>query len=188
MLGEAFFTVFSNEYNLKCTDIDVNEDWLTFTDFRDLDSYKRSVKDFRPDFLFHLGAFTDLEYCEKNVEEIIIKQLQEAEKKDKDHPPPLSKSALIKKYRQGELDEDFIDIESRANIGVEIVTPAGMEEITSQISSWMQNMPTDRSKTTKMKIKDAKKSLIQEESNALINEEQIRQQAIKHVEENGIGI
>ena len=69
MLGEAFFSVFSNKYNLKCTDIDVNEEWLTFTDFRDLESYKKSVKDFGPDFLFHLGAFTDLEFCEKNIEE-----------------------------------------------------------------------------------------------------------------------
>mgnify|MGYP001492764069 CR=1 FL=1 len=69
MLGEAFFIVFSEEYDLKCTDIDVNEDWLTFTDFRDLQSYKKSVKNFHPDFLFHIGAFTDLEFCEENVEE-----------------------------------------------------------------------------------------------------------------------
>jgi len=69
MLGEAFFVVFSEEYDLKCTDIDLNEDWLTFTDFRDLESYKKSVKDFNPDFLFHIGAFTDLEFCEENVEE-----------------------------------------------------------------------------------------------------------------------
>jgi dTDP-4-dehydrorhamnose reductase len=69
MLGEAFFIVFSEEYDLKCTDIDVNEDWLTFTDFRDLQSYKESVKNFHPDFLFHIGAFTDLEFCEENVEE-----------------------------------------------------------------------------------------------------------------------
>ena len=69
MLGEAFFLVFSEEYDLKCTDIDVNEDWLTFTDFRDLQSYKKSVKNFHPDFLFHIGAFTDLEFCEENVEE-----------------------------------------------------------------------------------------------------------------------
>ena len=69
MLGEAFFVVFSEEYDLKCTDIDVNEDWLTFTDFRDLESYKKSVKSFHPDFLFHIGAFTDLEFCEENVQE-----------------------------------------------------------------------------------------------------------------------
>jgi len=69
MLGEAFFVVFSEEYDLKCTDIDVNEDWLTFTDFRDLESYKKSVKNFHPDFLFHIGAFTDLEFCEENVQE-----------------------------------------------------------------------------------------------------------------------
>ena len=153
---------------------------------RDVDSIIRDLLAISISSMKETAYKENQKQAEKNVEEIIIKQLQEAEEKDKDKTPPLSKSELIKKYRQGELDEDFIDIESRANIGVEIVTPAGMEEITSQISNWMQNMPTDKSRMTKMKIKDAKKSLMQEESNALLNEEQIRQEAIKHVEENGI--
>ena len=63
MLGEAFYSVFSQDYNLKCTDIDVNDDWLRYLDFRDLDSYKKDVELFQPDYLFHLGAYTDLEYC-----------------------------------------------------------------------------------------------------------------------------
>ena len=69
MLGEAFYKVYSENYELKCTDIDINSDWLSYLDFRDLTSYEKAVKDFNPDYLFHLGAFTDLEYCEKNVEE-----------------------------------------------------------------------------------------------------------------------
>ena len=64
MLGEAFYRVFSQDYDLKCTDIDVNDDWLSYLDFRDLDSYKKDVESFQPDYLFHLGAYTDLEYCE----------------------------------------------------------------------------------------------------------------------------
>tara|TARA_B110000091_G_C13805784_1_gene472456 strand:- start:1453 stop:2358 length:906 start_codon:yes stop_codon:yes gene_type:complete len=68
MLGEAFYTQFKNDYNLKCTDIDVNEDWLSYLDFRDLDSYKKDVEEFKPDYLFHIGAFTDLEFCEENVD------------------------------------------------------------------------------------------------------------------------
>jgi dTDP-4-dehydrorhamnose reductase len=67
MLGEAFYSVFKESYNLKCTDINVNDDWLSFLDFRDFDLYKKDVEEFRPDYLFHLGAFTDLEYCEENV-------------------------------------------------------------------------------------------------------------------------
>lgn len=67
MLGEAFHLQFKADYELKCTDIDVNTDWLSYCDFRDLEAYKKDVIDFKPDYLFHLGAFTDLEYCEKNV-------------------------------------------------------------------------------------------------------------------------
>jgi dTDP-4-dehydrorhamnose reductase len=66
MLGEAFYKVFSTKYKLKCTDIDVNEKWLTYLDFRNYKKYYNDVNNFKADYLFHLGAYTDLEYCEKN--------------------------------------------------------------------------------------------------------------------------
>jgi dTDP-4-dehydrorhamnose reductase len=69
MLGEAFYLQFKDEYEIKCTDKDVNESWLSFLDFRNLEAYKKDVFDFKPDYLFHLGAFTDLEYCELHIEE-----------------------------------------------------------------------------------------------------------------------
>jgi len=69
MLGEAFYTQFKNDYDLKCTDKDVNENWLSFLDFRDYDAYLKDVEDFKPDYLFHLGAYTDLEFCEQNADE-----------------------------------------------------------------------------------------------------------------------
>jgi dTDP-4-dehydrorhamnose reductase len=69
MLGEAFYRQFKNEYEIKCTDKDVNEPWLTFLDFRDREAYRQEVMDFKPDYLFHLGAYTDLEFCEKNPED-----------------------------------------------------------------------------------------------------------------------
>lgn len=69
MLGEAFYEVFKKDYSLKCTDIDVNEEWLSSLDFRDLGAYKKDVVDFKPDCLVHLGAFTDLEYCEEHPDE-----------------------------------------------------------------------------------------------------------------------
>jgi len=69
MLGEAFYTQFKNEYLLKCTDKDVNVNWLSFLDFRDFEAYKKDVTDFNPDYLFHLGAYTDLEFCEQNRDE-----------------------------------------------------------------------------------------------------------------------
>jgi dTDP-4-dehydrorhamnose reductase len=67
MLGEAFYEVFTSlGHEIKCSDIDVNEPWLDFLDFRDYEQYFKAVKDFAPDFLFHLGAYTNLEYCELN--------------------------------------------------------------------------------------------------------------------------
>ena len=66
MLGEAFHKQFKDDYTLKCTDIDVNEDWLSYLDFRNETAYRKDVLEFNPDFLFHIGAYTDLEYCEKH--------------------------------------------------------------------------------------------------------------------------
>jgi len=66
MLGEAFYKIFSTKYKLKCTDIDVNEKWLSYLDFRNYQRYYNDVNNFKADYLFHLGAYTDLEYCEKN--------------------------------------------------------------------------------------------------------------------------
>lgn len=69
MLGEAFYKIFKEEYEVLCTDKDVNAPWLSFLDFRDFDEYKKQVKAFKPDYIFHLGAYTDLEFCELNVDD-----------------------------------------------------------------------------------------------------------------------
>ena len=71
MLGEAFYLEFSKDYELYCTDKDVNEKWLHYLDFCEKDNYKFEVKNFNPDYLFHIGAFTNLEYCEKHKAETI---------------------------------------------------------------------------------------------------------------------
>lgn len=69
MLGEAFYTQFKNDYEIKCTDKDVNDTWLSFLDFRDFEAYRKDVVAFKPNYLFHLGAYTDLEFCEQNVDD-----------------------------------------------------------------------------------------------------------------------
>ncbi len=58
MLGEAFYIQFKNNYEIKCTDNDINENWISFLDFRDFNAYKKDVLGFNPDYLFHLGAYT----------------------------------------------------------------------------------------------------------------------------------
>lgn len=72
MLGEAFKEVFEIEYDIKCTDKDVNSDWLSFLDFRDYEEYKSQVYDFKPEYLFHIGAHTGLEFCENNVDDAYL--------------------------------------------------------------------------------------------------------------------
>lgn len=69
MLGEAFYRLYSRSNTLRCTDKDVNADWLSFLDFRDGQAYRKDVVQFQPDFLFHLGAHTSLEYCEEHPDD-----------------------------------------------------------------------------------------------------------------------
>lgn len=72
MLGDAFYQVFNKDYELKCSDIDLNEDWLSYMDFRDEKKYKEDVHAFNPDFLFHIGAHTSLEFCEENKDDTYL--------------------------------------------------------------------------------------------------------------------
>ena len=69
MLGEAFHKVFSEDGDVRVTDIDLNEPWIDFIDFRDFQSYENDVVQFDPQYLFHLGAHTSLEYCEENPDD-----------------------------------------------------------------------------------------------------------------------
>lgn len=69
MLGEAFYRIYGKDNELKCTDKDPNDTWLSFLDFRDGGAYRKDVEAFRPDFLFHLGAYTSLEFCEQDPDD-----------------------------------------------------------------------------------------------------------------------
>lgn len=72
MLGEGFYQKFKDDYILKSTDKDVNDDWLSFMDFREFEKYKEDVKEFNPNYLFHIGAYTGLEYCEQNIDDTYL--------------------------------------------------------------------------------------------------------------------
>jgi len=92
MLGSAFYEIFSEEFTLKCSDIDVNEDWLSYLDFRDYKAYSHDVNEFLPDYLVHLGAYTDLEYCEANELDTFITNtisVEHAVKISNEHSIPL---------------------------------------------------------------------------------------------------
>jgi ATP-dependent HslUV protease ATP-binding subunit HslU len=92
-----------------------------------------------------------------------------------------------KKLREGELEDKEIEIEISASpIGVEIMAPPGMEEMTSQLQSMFSNISNDRKKTRKLKIADAHKILREEEAVKLIDDEDLKSRAIESVEQNGI--
>ena len=94
---------------------------------------------------------------------------------------------LRQKLRNGELDDKEIDIEvSAAPVGVEIMAPPGMEEMSSQLQSLFQNLQSGRTKARKLRIRDAIKVLKEEESAKMINEEDIKLRALASVEQNGI--
>jgi len=92
-----------------------------------------------------------------------------------------------KKLREGELDDREIEIEVAAPaLGVEIMGPPGMEEMTSQLQGMFQNMGGKPPKPKKMRVKEALKLLLEEESHKMVDEEEIKSRAIERVEQNGI--
>ncbi len=91
-----------------------------------------------------------------------------------------------KKLREGQLDDKEIEIDIAAQVSVEIMTPPGMEEMTSQLQSLFEGVSPSKKKKRKMKIKDAFKVLIDEEAAKLVNPEELKQQAIEAVEQHGI--
>ncbi len=92
-----------------------------------------------------------------------------------------------KKLREGELDEREIEVEVNvAPVGVEIMAPPGMEDMSSQLQSLFQNIGAGRTRTRKMRVKEAFKVLVDEEAAKLINEEEIKVKAVHNVEQNGI--
>jgi ATP-dependent HslUV protease ATP-binding subunit HslU len=92
-----------------------------------------------------------------------------------------------KKLREGELDDKEIEIEVAAqSMQAEIFAPPGMEELTSQIQGMFQNMGSNRKKSRKLKIAEARKLLIEEEAAKMVNDEEVKLEAVSNVEQNGI--
>ncbi len=92
-----------------------------------------------------------------------------------------------KKLREGDLDNKEVDVDlAQPNVGVEIMAPPGMEEMTSQLQNMFSNMGSDKKQTRKLKIKDALKQLKDEEASKMLNMDDLKAQAVELVEQNGI--
>ncbi len=92
-----------------------------------------------------------------------------------------------KKLREGALDEQEIEVEvSSPSLGVEIIAPPGMEEMTAQLQGLFQNMGGRRARPRKVKVREARKLLVEEEAARLVNEDEIKTKALTRVEQHGI--
>ncbi|KOO06581.1 HslU--HslV peptidase ATPase subunit [Vibrio hepatarius] len=98
-----------------------------------------------------------------------------------------TRQVFRKKLREGKLDDKEIEVDVAApQMGVEIMAPPGMEEMTNQLQGMFQNLAGDTKKKRKLKIKDAFKAITEEEAAKLVNQEELKEQAIYNVENNGI--
>ena len=92
-----------------------------------------------------------------------------------------------KLLREGDLDEREVDVEVQApRVGVEIMAPPGMEDMTSQLQSMFQSVSSGRRSARKLKVREALRQLTDEEAGKMINEEEIKLKALNAVEQNGI--
>jgi len=97
-----------------------------------------------------------------------------------------TRQKLRKQLREGALDERDIEIETQVNVGVEIMAPPGMEEMTQQLRGMFAQMGGNKTQKRKLAIKAARPVLIDEEAAALVNDEEIRARALTTCEQNGI--
>lgn len=104
-----------------------------------------------------------------------------------DSPDNATRQLFRKKLREGELDDKEIDVDiSQSPMGVEIMAPPGMEEMTGQLQNMFSKMGNEKTQRQKIKVSDAKRVLKEEEAGKLVNEEELKAQAVTLVEEHGI--
>ena len=102
-------------------------------------------------------------------------------------PESTTRQKFRKKLREGELDDKEIEIEVAAQaMSAEIFAPPGMEELTQQIQGMFQNLGSGKTKTRKLRIADALKVLADEEAARMINDEDLKTEAVRAVEQHGI--
>lgn len=128
--------------------------------------------------------------AEEAAEERILDALLPPARSDFGEPSKTDSSTrqiFRKKLREGDLDDKEIDIElSQSPMGVEIMAPPGMEEMTSQLQNMFSSMGKQKTTSQRLKVKDAFKALTEEEASKLVKDEELKQRAIEAVEQNGI--
>jgi ATP-dependent HslUV protease ATP-binding subunit HslU len=129
------------------------------------------------------------EQAEERILDALLPPARDAwgQNEQQDDTSSNTRQIFRKKLREGKLDDKEIEIDVAApQMGVEIMAPPGMEEMTNQLQGMFQNLAGDTKKKRKLKIKDAFKALTEEEAAKLVNQEELKEQAIFNVENNGI--
>ena len=129
--------------------------------------------------------------AEDAVEERILDALLPPPRDSYGEPQPDQDSSTRQKFRvklrEGQLDDKEIEIDVTVKpVGIEIMAPPGMEEMTSQLQGMFQNMSSDKKRTRKMTIAQARKQLLDEEASKLVKDDEIKARALENAEQNGI--
>jgi ATP-dependent HslUV protease ATP-binding subunit HslU len=125
--------------------------------------------------------------AEDRVLDILLPRAQAGFTGDTAHTDNDTRQRFRKMLREGQLDDREIEIEIRAvPVGLEIMAPPGMEEMTQQLQGMFQNLGGGRTRSRKVKIKEALKILVDEEAAKMINEEELKLRAVENAEQNGI--
>ena len=155
---------------------------------RDVESIIRDLAEMAMKMLREQAVKTVKAGAEDAAEERILDALLTPARDETLDEDSNTRQRFRKMLREGKLDDREIELElsAAANIGVEIMTPPGMEEMTNQLQEMFQNMGSSRTSTRKLNIGKAKRLLVEEEAAKLINEEDLKAQVIESVEQNGI--
>ncbi len=155
---------------------------------RDVDSIIRDLADMAVKMLRESEVEKVKHRADDAAEERILDALlPPARGDDSDNSSSATRQIFRKKLREGDLDDKEIEIDlSVAPMGVEIMAPPGMEEMTNQLQGMFSNMNAGARKPRKLKIKEALKLIHDEEAAKLVNEDDLKTRAIDAVEQNGI--
>jgi len=133
------------------------------------------------------NKFRAEEAAEERILDALLPEARPIGSEELDKTDSATRQIFRKKLREGQIDDKEIDIEiAQPKVGVEIMTPPGMEEMTNQLQSLFANMGQDKKQSRRLKVSEAFKLLTEEEAAKLIKEDDLKQQALEAVEQNGI--
>jgi ATP-dependent HslUV protease ATP-binding subunit HslU len=154
---------------------------------RDVESIIRDLAEMAMKMLREQAIESFKSKAEDAAEERILDALLRPARDQPEDDDSSTRQRFRKMLREGKLDDREIELELNARtVGVEIMSPPGMEEMTNQLQDMFQNIGTARTSTQKITIAKALRALNEEEAEKLINEEDLKAQVIDSVEQNGI--